>query len=384
MWMLLSALLSLNLLPAHAEFRGIHKFEHGCLKALRPVPEDLEIVRTYVRYQTFRFENHEEKGFELIPVTANPKTNRRSILIPVLKNPLEKWRAEIWQSGAEKYTFFDIGFRNMEQDAKMIDEIVYDHIMNHPHERLRVDYGPRRREQVDTLRTARFTVHGRVLDAYEIEKPYLRHEDMWALYLANKLSTNNDVIAIFKNDPAFKWKNQTIDTIERDLISTIQVTYYGDEDYFEPTLRGVMRAAGDVTPFFGDRFPFEHRLSKQQKDEFRKTLFAQYDPQTSCEITRYANFIKNMPRAVTDRLIFETLKRIVKRGVKTIFVAADDYTIRLFRRYGIRPYADLPTGTNKHEILGVLEVESETFRNVYAKLMLSSIRVQAQRIHYNE
>jgi len=272
----------------------------------------------------------------------------------------------------------------METDAKLLDRIVYKHIMEHPHDRLFVFFSRYRQRQIEQLRKFRFAVHGRVLDLYEREKPYLSPQDLWTLYMANKLSNNNDVFAVFKHDPEFTWNDQTVDRIERDLLTTIQITYFGDEDYFEPTLRGLMRVAGDSTPFYNDRFPFEHRLSDEDIAEFRKTLFATHDPRTTCEVTRYGKFVNNLAVEVTDRLILETLKRIKKRGMKTILVAADELTIRLFRRYGIRPYADLPTGSGKREILGILEVDSEMFREVFARLSESSARIKTKKVVHRD
>jgi hypothetical protein len=209
-------------------------------------------------------------------------------------------------------------------------------------------------------------MHAAVLSVYHGKKDYLTPADFSTLNFVNRLSSNSDVFGLFLPSAA---------PFRERLQLTIQISYFGNRNFFIPTTRGVLLAAGQPIDETHDRLPFEFRLSKEDVEAFRTALYQRFDQRTSCEITRYTKFAADLPRDVTDEVVRRVFERVARRGIRTMFISVDPLTLRLFKRYGFKPYAELPinhTDPGKKEVLAYLTTDSKEFAEVYRRLAESS------------
>ncbi|MBX3021921.1 MAG: hypothetical protein KF799_09620 [Bdellovibrionales bacterium] len=365
-----------TILPVQAEIAKLlphPKNEPTCSDWLTAA-RHLEVIRTAQAYKRYHVKILGLMGFEFS--LKDGLAPMRNVEIPNLRVPPKDWITETWETNGQSYKFFDVGFSNLASDAMEVASIVFDHIHQHPNENLRVTYGSQRRARLKNIFDFRWAVHSRVLKVYEQEKPYLSKVDYWNLLAVNIHSTNNEVLAILKGDSPVTWDNFSQKQVENDLLSTIQISYMGDIDYFRPTLRAVWKSVGSPLPPPDDLLPFEHRIPEENRKQFRAQLAADFDLPNTCEITRYAKFLNTLPPEVSDRLILTVFDHVLARGINTILVSTDDYTLRLFRRYGVEPYAILPMSGSQKEHLGVVRLDGEKFKAVYARLSERSAGVK--------
>jgi len=242
-----------------------------------------------------------------------------------------------------------------------------------PGEDLEIRYDPIRVEAERISDIDRWNIHRAVLEKYKERKGYLTGKDFWILTALNRLSSNNDVFGLYKHDPKITSSSSTMNP--NDLLTAIQITYFGDRDYFNPNIREFRRALDLQIDESEDRFPFAYRLGKtQETKDFLRRFYSRFPPPETCEVVRYARFA-NVPSAISDRIIYNVFKRIIDTGMKHVVIGVDDFTGPFFSaKYKFKLYERLPmpekSGLERrtNEFLYYLDVETPRFQKVFAKL----------------
>jgi hypothetical protein len=247
------------------------------------------------------------------------------------------------------------------------------HLRENPTANLRVNFSRGLKDRILALAEFRWQVHDAVLDTYSSTKHYLDDRDLFLLKFGNVWSGNSDVFALLNGSVFSVHEPLPLFEMEKRLSLAIQISYFGDENYFKPTSRGIMRPLGlqDFTMGF-DLLPFEYRLPEEKRPFVREELARNFDIQHSCEIVRYAKFT-SVPSDVQAKFLYQVFMTIKKRGMRTVFAAGDANTIRLFRRYGFSKILTLPiAGRREEEFLTYLNVETPEYEQLLTKLSKQS------------
>ncbi len=298
------------------------------------------------------------------------------------------WRHEWWETAAERYSFLDIGFKNLEQDSYAINEIIAQHLLKGSKHNLKFVFGHQRAKDLDLLVRLRRTVHKLVIETYQNRKPYLDKLDLVQLLEVNRGSSNSDVFALVDNDPNMKWEDLTRDEIRKRLVMTMQINYFGEHQFLFPSKKGVVNTQDKKVILNGNSLPFEYRLSSAQLDDFRRALYQRFDAQTSCELTRWAKVGgpsgEKLSSEFMDRFLAEVLMTVRERGMNTIFVSADKATRRIFSRYQFKLYSPLPImgEAKSDEVLMYLDLASSEAYKLYEKLSVNARMVKTQRVYH--
>lgn len=282
-------------------------------------------------------------------------------------------RSATWRSPKTYFTFVDSGFRRLEAISQQINALALRHLKENPTANLRVRFSPSLQARISTLSNFRWQVHDAVLRVYSTKKNYLDTKDLLLLKFGNVWSGNSDVFAVLSGSTFSAYESLHPLEIDRRLALTIQISYFGDENYLKPTARGIMRPLGmEKYAEAFDLLPFEYRLPEKQRVPLRQKLNEKFDLRHSCEIGRYAKFLP-LPLSTQQKFLLHAFTTIRDRGVKTIFAAGDSNTIRLFRRYGFKNFGQLPTGRQEDpEFLTYLEVNSPEFERIIHRLTMDS------------
>ncbi len=296
--------------------------------------------------------------------------------IPLRDNFRAKAGVEVWYANGQSFQFIDVGFKNFEPDWFVQNAIVADHMILNPNENLYIKYGPHRRDAELTFRHYRWAFHGHVVERYANVKKYLTPQDLYMLQFSNIGSTNIDVFGLIAHDETLPPGTLlTKDEIRDRLKVTIQISYYGEFNFFHPTMIGALIAKGIKVRQRVFRLPFEKRLDPDVALAYRRRFYQSFKPETTCEFTRLAKFANDVPRPVFDRFILRAMTTADRRGMKTIVASGDEYTTRLFHRYGFKTYAPLPTNSGVNEYLSYLEIGSPEYWEVYERLLDSALKV---------
>lgn len=274
--------------------------------------------------------------------------------------PASVFRTEIWRAQNREFQFVDVGFKSLEWDSMLIHRAIAWHIRHHPQSTMQVELSPVQSSYRQWLAENRWSFHDAVLAKYFAAKGYLRDVDRYLLELPNRRSSNNDVFAILDRHGESP-DLSTASSVKRDLLISIQVSYFGAREFFEPSAAELVNAHvfGPIQP--GENFPFEFRLDSSQKKEFLTGLYNRFDMTRTAEVTRYARFAK-IPWSIHARLLDTTIRTAVSRGMRTLLVSADASTERLFRRYGFKRYGILPARqTFAPEYLMYMEMPSPEY-----------------------
>lgn len=276
---------------------------------------------------------------------------------------------QLWSRAGEKYQFFDVGIKNLEGDALILNRLIAAHMLKRPRTSLRIDYTPARLAYERQLLRVRWAVHDAVLKNYFMNKVYLTFHDNLLLKIPNIWSNNNDVLGLLRTSVNLGIMSKR--DIQKALLITLQISYYGEQNYLRPTFRGLMFSQGYAMPFRSDKFPFEYRLDPEKAVEFRRSFIENFDPRTTCEFTRYVKFNKNLPDSVRDAFLFEAFRTAIRRGMHTVIASTDPLSARRFRRYGFQVYSDLPTRQHDTpEYLVYVDLTSPEFKSIYYGLQL--------------
>lgn len=284
--------------------------------------------------------------------------------------PATVFRTEVWRAQNREFKFVDVGFKSLERDSLLIHRAILWHIRNHPNATMFVEFSPVQSAYRSWLQQHRWSFHDAVLSEYFKAKGYLKDVDRYLLELPNRRSSNNDVFGILSHHLENR-DESGLAPPAGDLLLSIQLSYFGNRNFFEPSAPELSGSSiqGPVRP--GENFPFEYRLDSSQRVEFLSGLYGRFDMHRTAEVTRYARFAK-VPWSIHSRLLERTLMTAVARGMRTLLVSADSSTERLFRRYGFRRYAELPTRQNMaREYLMYLEMPSHEYDRFLSYLRTS-------------
>lgn len=309
--------------------------------------------------------------------TKQPKKKPRAIEVTLspLKNPL--WKTEKWILPTEEVRFINVGFQNLAENSLVLNRILAAHLSLHPHDSLKVNFDRSRSLYEKALVNLRWHVHDAVLESYVQRKKYLSPNDLHQLTSYNHESGHNDVFALMSTQ-AKPMELMTYEELTRELLITIQISYYGTRDFLAPSLKGVLTASGFAADESNDRLPFEYRIPKDQLSLFRQKFYGRFDRFKTCELNRYAKFGK-FEGAIQDYFLLNALVTARNRGMKTIIASVDKYTSRLFRSYGFKLYGPLPTerGDLQEELL-YMQIDSVEFNDFFNRLAMGSENVKIQ------
>lgn len=317
----------------------------------------------------------DHSGFSLV----NPRSKK--IYAPNviwLREPREKfWRSRIWHDGNEKIRFVDVGFTNLSHESVVLNVIASHHVREFTAKPLLVRYGLKRTAAIRTLHNIRWAVHDRVLEKYEEKKKYLAIDDFGNLIKYNVDSDHSDVFALM--EPTAKpIEKMSEKEIKDRLLMAIQVSYFGDRNYFLPSRRGILKVNGYHVEDMSDMLPFGYRIPTQYRPDFLAKFYAEFNPTKTCEMNRYARFGK-FPDAFHDRFLFHAFMTAHARGMETIIASVDTGTSQYFQdEYGFKVFSELPTATGEPEFLLYMHVNSSEFRNTVQQLMRGSAGVKAE------
>lgn len=360
--LLLSTLVSLHFGSAAAALncKNIHRASS--------LSSQSQLARNFQRYivrdiggsnRSFLIEPRDESELSELPPS-------RIVIGRSRYNPLVH---QLWSQSGEKYQFFDVGIKNLEGDALVLNRLIAAHMLKKPRTSLRIDYSPARLEYERQLLRVRWAVHDAVLKNYFMNKVYLTFHDNLLLKIPNIWSNNNDVLGLLRT--SMNPETMSKRDIQKALLITLQISYYGEQNYLRPTFRGLMFGQGHAMPFRSDKFPFEYRLDPEKAVDFRRSFVERFDPRTTCEFTRYVKFDKNLPDSVRDAFLFEAFRTAIRRGMRTAIASTDPLSARRFRRYGFEVYSDLPTRQDgTPEYLLSVDLTSPEFQSIYYGLQL--------------
>lgn len=291
-----------------------------------------------------------------------------------LKSPI--WQSQRWLHKGEAFQFLNIGFKNLEEDSNAINRMVMYHLQRSPEVDLEIRYSPRRSIDLALLKYYRWLVHEAVLGKYRQVKSYLGLHDLRNLRTSSLISNNSDVFAVFMG---FSDRIVEIPHPDKDLALTLQISYLGDRDFLQPSIKGVLMQAGYPPKEQGNFLPFEYRLPLGFFMDFRHKFKSDFDTQSICEFTRYAKFMQ-MPSSIQNRMLLEAFLTVRHRKMNLIVVSADRITERLFRRYGFQRFDRLPSAQNQmEEYLLYMRVDSDAFRQTISSLSKTSSDVTIER-----
>jgi hypothetical protein len=273
---------------------------------------------------------------------------------------------ELWDDlgSDKKFVFIDASFKGLERDARNLNSIVLDHMLNTPEENLILRYGAYRTKQLRILYEARWALHAKVLQVYSLRKQYLDFDQIMGLVQATKSSDNSDVFGVLdvtKDVEPFDWLRLDSQKIKNDAVLSIQISYFEKRSFFRPSLNGILDFMGVDYQTFENRFPFENRLKDVSIDDFRKDKLKKFKLDKTCELTRFSKFA-NVSEAVQARLLLKAFRSAENRGMQSILASADPFTFRLFtRKYHFKNLTEIPTETGSKEFLLYIHVDSPNY-----------------------
>jgi hypothetical protein len=271
----------------------------------------------------------------------------------------------------------DVGFKNLQAHSMRVHQIVLGHLLNHINENLTVIYDPLRSVAGKILQTHRWAYHDEVMKAYALHKEYLDETDISPLENVNMSSGNSDVFGLLAHDENFYFLDMPLEEIRRRLVRTIQISYWGDRNYFRPTLRGVMLSA--ELPIYDkeDEFPFEYRIVPELLGAFREKFYKFFVAKKTGELSRYASFA-NVPKPIRDRFVLRAFDKAIERKLKALVISVDTKTQEAFRPYGFSFYSELPTGQTdeKEFVYYYIIIDGTDFRRAYSRLSISAGKVE--------
>lgn len=270
-------------------------------------------------------------------------------------------RHEKWEFKNENFFLMNTGFRNLEAHSQKVHGLIWSHISKWPEYALEIRFGDRFHGEAANLRKWRWRMHSAVLKRYRHVKSYLDNADLFLLRWANETSHNNDGFAVFDSN--------------QKLLSTIQISYHGDRNFFEPNLDGFFSLLNLGPSEQLDKLPFEYRLTEPAGITFRHSFYSYFEPSKVCEFTRYAKFDR-MPFEVQNRLLYLALKTAQSRGMRAIIAGGDETTSRLFARYGFKRFGNLPTRSDSAEYLNFLILPSHEAQVLERSLGQSAEKVK--------
>lgn len=307
--------------------------------------------------------------------TGKPNARTRVVNLSVTFHPLDVWTRKIWQSESQWFQFIDVGFRNLETDSAVTNGIIAAHLTQYPDDNLTVRYGEERIHAEEILSRYRWELHDAVIDKYATVKPYLTPMDLFDLKALNLINDNNDVLGLLDYFQGTDLSTLTAEQIKEHLIMTIQITYFGERNFFTPSPRGILMASGERIDETEDKMPFEHRITPGALPNFRRMFYSDFNRRTICELTRYAKFVNKIPQAIQDKFLLEAIRTAMNRGMKTMIVSADQATARLYRRYGFKVYSELPTGSGELEYLMYMHSNGPEFVSLLSRLDANASQV---------
>lgn len=326
-------------------------------------------------------------GFEVRNSVLSDKNQATTeIVLENLHFGKDQWRNEEWIYDGAHYSFLDLGFKDFESDSQEVHRLVIDHVREKPEAELRIVFGPQRVGDLRKRTRLRWATHDVVLEVYKESKNYLGWADFSIMKHVNRSTGNSDVLTLLRYDPDHAtWSNlDAVDVHER-LVSTAQVSYYGDPVILAPTAKSLAAAQNPLYAGIAHerKFPFEYRVDHSESAQIHHHITSMFDPLKTCEITRFASRASHLPRPVMHRLLSEVFDTLVKRGMKVILASLDDKTFRLFRReYGFQRLFEFPVkGNQEHETLAFLFVDTQLFEQVREKLQKSGMQVEVRRIN---
>lgn len=332
-------------------------YKKNCEKLLKASAE-IELITAYNRYKKI----NRPYGVEF-RLKEGPKDS--PVHVRFGQNSPQIARPETWVYNHKFYRFLDVGFKNLEDGVKSINQIVARHVLKFSNRDLLIDYEPDRIDTLTRLTQYRWFVQDAVVNRYRLIKKHLNDKDYFYLNWTDRRSFNSDIFAVLLGgvDPILSRRG-----VHDDLAVTIQVNYPGFFDFLSPNLIGVIESQ-KLKPIVKDVvLPFEFRLHSSIAKMFRYAFYERFPRDRTCEFTQYAIF-QDVPFTVLNRLIYEAFGAVVRRNMKVIVIVTDSQTEFLFRQFGFRSYLPLLTKQQKEpEQLMYLETDSEEFRYQYQRL----------------
>lgn len=365
----LAALVALSAITAQANFCG-DKLQIDSAVRTSIVADRAEIESLFeeIKYSPSAL----GLGFQ---ISVGPVLGIRDVYVDFDLTPVER-TIEHWRFGDSTYLFANIGFRNLKKMGEQINQLVLEHLINSPEKMLRVHFSTNNALAKEHLVNLRRAIHAQVLRKYQERKGYLGTNDLRALMSHALFSDNCDVLYLIENPrPPVNQAAYTLRDLGDKAALTMQLSYFGDRNFFRPSVRGLLSAAGFPIHDNSDLYPFEHRLDEDAALKFRAALDARYSSETAGELVRYVKFAE-IARPVHSLVLLRTMQLAQKRGVQNVFAAGDPKTTRLFRLYGFSHYQNLPIESGVTESLTHLEVGSEVFNTVFQKLSADSRNVE--------
>lgn len=365
---------ALLLFAAFGLFSGSVLADDYCadlLVAPRPLIDKMKIISAFDGVTIAS-----KRGYEGMSVIYKLGHGTRTVRLGMLDDFAKGPRKRVWYFNNQVYQFIDVGFKNFESQSERLNSIIGQHLINHPGENLDIEFGPNRRQAEMFMRRYRWLLHGEVIEVFKKKKKYISPEGFEQLEQVNKDSTNIDVFGLIKFDKVAASRPLSDEQIHDRLGMTLQISYYGERNFFDASLSEVLRAHGFEVPTLRvDQFPFETRLDPKRAYYFRERFYNVFDRHTTCEFTRLAKFAKDLPRPMVDRFIYEAFETAEKRGMKTFVASADSKTSRIFQHYGFKVYSLLPVPTDEEEVLLVIDVNSPHYQQVKNRLLDSALKV---------
>jgi hypothetical protein len=360
----------------------------SCEKQLSAAPSESEVIKAYMRFRVGNLPNF--RGFYIETKRPSKYPDYIEWYPPELKRPF--WRTEKWVVGDRPIQFVDIGFENLADDSELINRRIAEHVMEHPKLSLKVLFDDIRSSAVQSLHSLRWNVHGQVIDFYKEEMEYLTPEDILQLVVYNQISTHNDVFALMEMSDKPIDKMSAKEFLSK-LLMTLQISYFGNRNYLEPTIKGVVRAAGLTFDESEDRLPWEYLVPAKYRKNFRNRIYARFRPDKACEFNRYQRFAR-FPTAAQSYFLMDALMRVHDRGLETILaVTTKDIATKKFMMDGFKKVAEIPSDENpsgelRDEALGdrrnakyllYLSVDSAEFSEFFNKLALGGETVKVEK-----
>jgi hypothetical protein len=373
---------------------------------------DQALVQAFSQYSIEPIGENADHGFFLRSPNPDKPVQPKTIIVPSNEWAPPFIEKRKWHYGNGDYVFLDTGFKRFESYSNSLHKIIRDSIVRFPNEDLEFLYGADRVAAAKMSQSFRWALHEAVLRKYKRKKSYLTEKDLSILRELNKISSNNDVFGLFRYDPDLNPAD--VRDVDNLLLSTIQITYFGDRDFFNPNVRQVERASRLPVDQSQDLLPFAYRLDRDSKKgkSFLKKFNANFSRKDTCEILRYSSFDAKLPLAIEDRLVYDVFRTIVERGMKHIVIGVDNATGRLFSdRYDFMYYDQLPIPIKKQqqvasdnpagwlfgdlsqppipikyepEFLYYIDVHSPEFQTVYHRLKVHSDEVMVPGEEQND
>lgn len=334
--------------------------------------------KLYDNYTIHEFPD--KTGFEL--KLKNSSATRLPELVDFTSDPdpLKFWSSQEWLFDDIPFQFIDVGFKNLQYEVNKINYLVIQWISNKG-EDLVVRYSPQWLKARQTLKPLRWTLHKSVLEKYKVRKPYLDSVQIEDLNLPNTVSGNSDVFGLLLGLPK-PVADLRVDDIRSRLVLTAQITYHGDRHFQQPpSLRGLYASAGYIVDEDLDKFPFEYRIAGPEFEKFREKFYSRFPVRTTCEVNRYAMFVKKLPTEVHERFLYHIFKTAENRGMKAMIAEADRKTARLFERYGFKVFAEMPSvQSDETEYVVYVERGSPEWKKTMARFAENIDRVHVEKL----